>query len=96
VPVTDRKKILKFDGHYHGHSDALLVQAGSGRGDAGDPRSPGIPEEVTAHTVSVPFNDLPAVAAAFEKDPRGFAAVIVEPVAGNMGVVPPRRDSSRV
>ncbi|HLG19394.1 MAG TPA: glutamate-1-semialdehyde 2,1-aminomutase [Bdellovibrionota bacterium] len=87
--ATDRKKILKFDGCYHGHVDALLVQAGSGVATLGLPNSPGIPPEATGFTVSVPFNDLDAVRRAFEQDPRGYAAIIVEPVAGNMGVVNP-------
>ncbi len=87
---TNRKKIIKFDGCYHGHVDALLVEAGSGVATLGIPGSPGIPEEVTAHTISLPFNDLEAVREVFQKDPQGFAAVIVEPVAGNMGVIPPQ------
>ncbi len=87
--ATDRKKILKFDGHYHGHADTLLVAAGSGIATHGIPGSPGVPEEVTRNTISVPFNDLAAVGKVFEEDPKGFAAIIVEPVAANMGVVLP-------
>ena len=90
--ATDRKKILKFDGNYHGHVDALLVQAGSGVATLGIPGSPGIPQEVTIHTVSVSYNDVGVVKKVFEQDPKGFAAIIVEPVAGNMGVVPPEPD----
>ena len=87
---TARSKILKFDGCYHGHADSLLVQAGSGVATLGIPGSPGIPESVTQHTISAPYNDLEAVRKVFQDDPRSFAAVIVEPVAGNMGVVPPK------
>jgi glutamate-1-semialdehyde 2,1-aminomutase len=87
--VTDRSKILKFDGCYHGHADSLLVQAGSGVATLGIPSSQGVPAELAALTVSVPYNDLDQARQAFEKDPTGFAAIIVEPVAGNMGVVLP-------
>ncbi|MGH2368890.1 MAG: glutamate-1-semialdehyde 2,1-aminomutase [Chloroflexota bacterium] len=87
--ATGRELILKFDGGYHGHADGLLVQAGSGPLTLGAPDSPGVPAAAAAQTLSVPYNALPAVAAAFESHPAGVAAVIVEPVAGNMGVVPP-------
>lgn len=87
--ITDRKKILKFDGCYHGHADALLVAAGSGVATLGIPSSQGVPPEVAAQTVSVPYNDLDQARLVFEKDPKGFAAILVEPVAGNMGVVLP-------
>ncbi len=87
--LTDRKKILKFDGCYHGHVDSLLVAAGSGVATLGIPSSQGVPPELAAMTASIPYNDLDAARRAFEKDPKGFAAIIVEPVAGNMGVVLP-------
>ncbi|MDQ6672364.1 MAG: glutamate-1-semialdehyde 2,1-aminomutase [Chloroflexota bacterium] len=86
--ATGRQMILKFDGGYHGHADGLLVQAGSGPLTFGQPDSPGVPASAAAQTLSVPYNDLPAVRAAFEAHPGQMAAVIVEPVAGNMGVVP--------
>jgi glutamate-1-semialdehyde 2,1-aminomutase len=86
---TRRDVILKFDGGYHGHADDLLVQAGSGPLTFGQPDSPGVPSAVAAHTLSVPYNDLAAVRDAFQAHPQQIAAVIVEPVAGNMGVVPP-------
>jgi glutamate-1-semialdehyde 2,1-aminomutase len=88
--ATGRKRILKFEGCYHGHADALLVAAGSGVATLGIPGSPGVPEEFVALTLSVPFNDLPAAAAAFRRFGAEIACVIVEPVAGNMGCVPPR------
>jgi glutamate-1-semialdehyde 2,1-aminomutase len=86
--ATGRKRILKFDGCYHGHGDSLLVAAGSGPATLGLPDSPGVPEETASLTLSVPYNDLDSVATAFEKF-KDLAAVIVEPVAGNMGLVPP-------
>jgi glutamate-1-semialdehyde 2,1-aminomutase len=88
--ATDRKGILKFDGGYHGHVDSLLVKAGSGGATLGVPDSAGIPEEVASLTVSVPYNDLDAVKEALDKYDGEFAAIIVEPVAGNMGCVPPK------
>jgi glutamate-1-semialdehyde 2,1-aminomutase len=84
--ATGRKKVLKFDGGYHGHVDSLLVKAGSGSATFNLPDSSGVPEEVTRLTISVPYNDLEAVQAMIDKD---VAAIIVEPVAGNMGCVPP-------
>jgi glutamate-1-semialdehyde 2,1-aminomutase len=84
-----RETILKFDGGYHGHADGLLVQAGSGPLTFGTPDSPGVPAAAAAQTLSVPYNDLHAARAALEAHPEQIAAVIVEPVAGNMGVVPP-------
>ncbi len=87
--VTGRDLIVKFDGCYHGHSDSLLVKAGSGLLTLGIPNSPGVPEAVAANTLSIPFNDLAAVQRAFENYRRQIAAVILEPVAGNMGCVPP-------
>ena len=87
---TGRKKIIKFDGCYHGHADSFLVKAGSGVATLGIPGSPGVPEEIVANTVSLPYNDLDVVKETFEKIGQEIAAVIVEPVAGNMGVVPPK------
>ncbi|MBW5447845.1 glutamate-1-semialdehyde 2,1-aminomutase [Cohnella sp. CFH 77786] len=86
---TDRSKILKFEGSYHGHADSLLIKAGSGVATLGLPDSPGVPEGIAAHTIAVPYNDLESVKLAFERFGEEIAAVIVEPVAGNMGVVPP-------
>ena len=82
--------MLKFAGCYHGHVDALLAEAGSGMATLGIPATPGIPTEVTAHTIVCPYNDLDATAAAVAEYGEGLACIIVEPVAGNMGVVPPR------
>ena len=87
--ATGRSYVLKFDGCYHGHADFLLVQAGSGLATGGLPDSGGVPAEFTAFTISVPYNDLEAVKAAFVARPGKIAAVIVEPVAANMGLVPP-------
>jgi glutamate-1-semialdehyde 2,1-aminomutase len=86
---TGRNKILKFEGSYHGHSDSLLIKAGSGVATLGLPDSPGVPENTAQHTLTVPYNDLNSVKLAFEKYGEELAAVILEPVAGNMGVVPP-------
>ncbi len=86
---TGRDMILKFAGCYHGHSDSLLVKAGSGLLTLGIPNSPGVPEAVAANTLTVPFNHADAVASAFETYPGRIACVIVEPVAGNMGCIPP-------
>ncbi|CAM4127562.1 glutamate-1-semialdehyde 2,1-aminomutase [Paenibacillus alkaliterrae] len=86
---TKRNKILKFEGSYHGHADSLLIKAGSGVATLGLPDSPGVPEHVAANTITVPYNDLESVKLAFEKFGEEIACVIVEPVAGNMGVVPP-------
>ena len=89
---TGRDKIIKFDGCYHGHADSLLVSAGSGVATLGIPGSPGVPKEVAMHTISVPYNSMDSVVAAFEKRGKEIAAVIVEPVAANMGLVLPDRD----
>jgi len=86
--VTGRDRVLKFDGCYHGHSDGLLVGAGSGVATLGIPGSPGVPKAMTELTVQAPFNDLMAVKQAFERW-DDIACVIVEPVAGNMGCIPP-------
>jgi glutamate-1-semialdehyde 2,1-aminomutase len=86
---TGRDKIVKFVGCYHGHADFLLVQAGSGVATLGLPDSPGVPAGTAQDTITAPYNDLDAVQKAFQAYPDDIAAVIVEPVAGNMGVVPP-------
>jgi len=86
---TGRKKIIKFEGCYHGHVDSLLVRAGSGLATFGIPATPGVPEELTSHTLSLPFNDFSAVEKAFLEYGKEIAAVIVEPIPGNMGVVLP-------
>src|ERR671915_285180 len=86
---TGREKILKFDGNYHGHGDALLVSAGSGVATLGLPDSPGVTQGAARDTAVLPYNDLDLVRDHFEKEGEAFAAVILEPVAGNMGCVPP-------
>jgi glutamate-1-semialdehyde 2,1-aminomutase len=86
---TRRDRVLKFSGCYHGHVDALLAEAGSGLATLGIPSSLGIPASVTAHTIIAPYNDIDAAAAAVAEYGEGLACIIVEPVAGNMGVVPP-------
>ncbi len=88
--ATGRPKIIKFEGGYHGHADFLLARAGSGMATFGLPDSAGVPETWVQDTLVAPYNDLEAVAALFERFPDQIAAVIVEPVAGNMGVVPPK------
>jgi glutamate-1-semialdehyde 2,1-aminomutase len=87
---TGRPRIVKFEGGYHGHADSLLVKAGSGGATFGVPDSLGVPADLARLTVTVPYNDLDAVRAVLRAEGRDVAAVIVEPVAGNMGVVPPR------
>lgn len=86
---TGRKKIVKFEGCYHGHADFLLIKAGSGALTLGMPTSPGVPEETAANTIVADYNDFEKLKEIFEKMGEEIAAVIVEPVAGNMGVVPP-------
>ena len=88
---TGRKKIIKFEGCYHGHVDSLLVKAGSGLATFGIPATPGVPEELTSHTLNLPFNDFSAVEKAFLEYGKEIAAVIVEPIPGNMGVVLPEK-----
>ncbi|WP_421380247.1 glutamate-1-semialdehyde 2,1-aminomutase [Bacillus salacetis] len=87
---TGRNKILKFEGCYHGHGDSLLIKAGSGVATLGLPDSPGVPAGVAENTITVPYNDLESFNYAFEQFGDDIAGVIVEPVAGNMGVVPPQ------
>lgn len=87
---TGRNKIVKFEGCYHGHGDSLLIKAGSGVATLGLPDSPGVPEGIARNTITVPYNDLDGLTAAFKQFGEDIAAVIVEPVAGNMGVVPPQ------
>ena len=86
---TKRDKIIKFEGCYHGHADMLLVQAGSGVATLGLPDSPGVPASVAADTLVAIYNNLDSVDDSFKKYPEQIAGIIVEPVAGNMGVVPP-------
>ena len=90
--ATGRPLVVKFDGCYHGHADSFLVAAGSGVLTQAIPGSPGVPEEIAGLTMSVPYNDLDAAGQAFKTRGSHIAAVIVEPVAGNMGVVEPRPD----
>jgi len=87
--VTGRDKIIKFDGCYHGHADSLLVEAGSGVATLGIPGSPGVPESFVAHTLSLPYNDIDCVKKIMEEQGKKIACIIVEPVAGNMGLVRP-------
>lgn len=87
---TGRDKILKFEGSYHGHGDSLLIKAGSGVATLGLPDSPGVPADIAKNTLTVAYNDLESVKVVFEKFGSEIAAVILEPVAGNMGVVPPQ------
>ncbi len=87
---TNRDKFIKFNGCYHGHSDSLLVKAGSGLLTLGIPSTPGIPGSITEHTLTADFNDLDQVAQLFERYPDDIATIIVEPVAGNMGFILPK------
>jgi glutamate-1-semialdehyde 2,1-aminomutase len=88
--ATGRKVVIKFEGCYHGHADGLLVKAGSGVATFGIPGSAGVPEEIAALTHALPFNDLGAVEAAFDAHPDEIAAVILEPIVGNAGCIPPK------
>ncbi len=87
--ATGRKRVVKFEGCYHGHADSLLVKAGSGVATFGIPGSAGVPEEIAQLTLALPYNDLDAVEAAFATHPEAIAAVILEPVVGNAGCIPP-------
>jgi glutamate-1-semialdehyde 2,1-aminomutase len=89
---TGRNKIIKFTGCYHGHVDSLLIKAGSGVSTFGLPDSPGIPEELAKHTISIPYNDINAFLEVFESIKNELAAVIIEPIAGNMGFIPGDKD----
>jgi glutamate-1-semialdehyde 2,1-aminomutase len=89
---TGRDKIIKFDGCYHGHVDALLVHAGSGALTHGQPDSAGVPPEFAALTISVPFNDIQAIRAAFRQNPKAIAAIILEPIPANAGLYFPREN----
>ncbi|WP_416212257.1 glutamate-1-semialdehyde 2,1-aminomutase [Nostoc sp. DedSLP03] len=86
---TGREKVIKFEGCYHGHADMFLVKAGSGIATLGLPDSPGVPKSVTSNTLTAPFNDLEAVKVLFEQNPDEIAGVILEPVVGNAGFIPP-------
>jgi glutamate-1-semialdehyde 2,1-aminomutase len=86
---THRTRVIKFAGGYHGHADPFLAEAGSGLATLGIPASPGVPQSVVADTIVVPYNDIDLVAAAVERHSEDLAAIFVEPVAGNMGCVPP-------
>ena len=94
--ATGRSKIIKFEGCYHGHADALLVKAGSGLLTLGNPSSAGVPAEVVAHTIVLPYNDPEALALAFDEHRDSIACVMVEPVAGNMNLVPATPEFLRV
>ena len=87
---TGKEKIIKFEGCYHGHADSLLVSAGSGVATLAIPGCPGVPADLAEHTISLPFNDLDGVVQAFERFGPEVAAVIIEPIPGNMGVIIPK------
>src|SRR3954463_1943768 len=89
---TGRDKVIKFEGCYHGHVDSLLVQAGSGALTHGRPDSAGVPPDFAALTISLPFNDIEAVRAAFRQNPKAIAAIILEPIPANAGLYFPRED----
>jgi len=86
---TKREKIVKFEGCYHGHADSLLVKAGSGVATLGIPGSPGVPESLAGLTITLPYNDIQSVKSAIDRHGNAIACIRVEPVAGNMGIVPP-------
>ena len=86
---TGRDKIIKFDGCYHGHGDSFLIQAGSGAMTLGEPNSPGVPRSIVGNTLGAEYNNLQSVRDLYTKFPDEIATVIVEPIAGNMGVIPP-------
>ena len=88
---TKKSKIIKFEGCYHGHSDSLLVKAGSGAATTGVPTSKGVPKIFIKNTISLPYNDIEKIRKAFIKYGNDIAAVIVEPIAGNMGVIKPAK-----
>jgi len=90
--ATQRDVVVKFDGCYHGHADTLLVAAGSGVATLGIPGSPGVPESIARHTLSLPYNDINCVKEVMEKQGETVACIIVEPIAGNMGLVAPEKD----
>ena len=90
--ATRRDVVIKFDGCYHGHADTLLVAAGSGVATLGIPGSPGVPESIARHTLSLPYNDMQCLKKVMEKQGDSVACIIVEPIAGNMGLVPPEKD----
>jgi len=90
--ATQRDVVIKFDGCYHGHADTLLVAAGSGVATLGIPGSPGVPESIARHTLSLPYNDINCVKEVMEKQGETVACIIVEPIAGNMGLVAPEKD----
>ncbi|MEF3191037.1 MAG: glutamate-1-semialdehyde 2,1-aminomutase [Campylobacterales bacterium] len=92
---TGRPDIIKFTGCYHGHSDSLLVKAGSGATTFGNPSSPGVPEDLIKHTLLARYNDIESVKACFESSPHTIACVIIEPIAGNMGLVPAKKEFMR-
>ena len=89
---TGKEKIIKFEGCYHGHADSLLVSAGSGVATLAIPGCPGVPADLAEHTISLPFNDLDGVVQAFERFGSEVAAVIIEPIPGNMGVIIPKKE----
>jgi glutamate-1-semialdehyde 2,1-aminomutase len=90
--ATQRDVVIKFDGCYHGHADTLLVAAGSGVATLGIPGSPGVPESIARHTLSLPYNDMDCLKEFMGKKGDSVACIIVEPIAGNMGLVPPEKD----
>lgn len=89
---TSRNKIIKFEGCYHGHSDSFLIKAGSGVATFGNPNSPGVTDGTAIDTLLAKYNDIDSVKSVFEKNRGGIAAIILEPIAGNMGCIPPKRD----